>query len=444
MVHIFKQLGQRIAVDVGSGAVHVLSPQAYELLDFTIANNLEMTKAPPKLQTVYPPESIHEAWNALYALYKSGELFARDGGASLTLPTDTPLKALCLHVAHDCNLRCEYCFAETGGFGGARGIMDTSTAIAAIDYLVSRSGKRRNLEVDFFGGEPLMAFETVKNTVKYARGLEKAHGKNFRFTITTNGVLLDNESIAFINAEMSNVVLSLDGRRAIHDELRPTINGRGSYDIIVPKYRALLAERRTDWFVRGTFTAKNPAFVDNLLHIADLGFPNISIEPVVLPDGHKLALRDEQLPIIEGEYERLAAIMAERDDFTFFHFAVDLNQGPCIYKRLRGCGAGFEYAAVTPDGGVYPCHQFAEKPEYLMGNVKTGGFDPEISRKFASAHVQTRQKCSQCWAKYYCSGGCSAANLNTNGDIDATYEMGCRLEKKRLECAIALQAVRSA
>ena len=439
VVHLFTGLGMHIALDVGSGAVHVLSPDAYALLSGVTEQGLPMTAQPPF------PGADAEAWSSLYALYEGGMLFAPDRAASITPPAETPLKAICLHVAHDCNLRCGYCFAETGGFGADRSLMDAHTAKKAIDYLVSRSGNRRGLEVDFFGGEPLMALDTVKAAVAYARGLQARTGKYFRFTLTTNGVLLDDATADYLNAEMSNVVLSLDGRREVNDAARRTLTGGGCYDLIVPKLTRFARGRAGDWFVRGTFTARNLDFCEDVLHLDALGLRNISIEPAVLPGGHPLALNERHLPAILAEYERLAQVMAERDDcFTFFHFNVDLDNGPCVYKRLRGCGAGFEYAAVTPGGGVYPCHQFAGKPEFKMGSVHDGSFDADISRRFSGAHVNSRAACAGCWAKYFCSGGCHAANLNTSGGTDAPYEIGCVLERKRLECAIALLAARSA
>ena len=436
MVHLFTGLGQYIALDVGSGAVHALSPDAYALLSKVIELGLPMTEE--------IPEALEHmagggAWPPLFSLYAGGMLFADDQAASITPPENTPLKAICLHVAHDCNLRCAYCFAETGGFGAGRSLMDADTARKAIDFLVSRSGNRRNLEVDFFGGEPLMAIDTVKAAITHARGYEK----NFRFTLTTNGVLLNDEITDFLNSEMSNVVLSLDGRRAVNDAARRTISGGGCYDIIVPKLTRFAGRRAGDWFVRGTFTARNLDFCEDVLHLAKLGLRNISIEPAVLPDGHKLALTAEHLPAVFAEYERLAESMASDPGFSFFHFNIDLEQGPRVYKRLRGCGAGFEYAAVTPDGGVYPCHQFAGKPEFRMGSVHGGALDISIMERFSKTHVHSRAACASCWAKYFCSGGCHAANLNVTGDMDIPYAIGCELEKKRLECALALQAARA-
>jgi len=400
-------------------------------------------------------DNIHSVWGELYSLYRGGMLFSADDAEDIEPPSKTPLKALCMHIAHDCNLRCKYCFADTGGFGAERGCINIHTAKRAVDFLVERSENRRNLEIDFFGGEPLLAFDIVKETVEYARGLEEKHGKRFRFTLTTNGLLLNDDAIVFINREMSNIVLSLDGRREVNDALRPTINGKGSYDLIVPKFQKLLNERQGDYFIRGTFTAKNLDFASDVLHIADLGFRNISIEPVVLEDGHELAICEEHLPEIFREYDRLAEILARGYGGVtqpppegvpsadgggcvpnFFHFNVDLEGGPCVYKRLRGCGAGGEYAAVTPDGSIYPCHQFAGREKYRMGSVLDGTFTPNSN--LTVNHIKAREGCSDCWAKYFCGGGCAAANLNINGEINTPYRIGCEMQKKRLECAIAL------
>lgn len=436
-MHTFTQLNKNIALDVGSGAIHLLDSPAFRLLKLA-EPPLTPTISPEILQKVINDNSAHEAWGELYTLYSEGMLFAEDNSADIELPAKTPLKALCIHIAHDCNLRCKYCFADTGGFGAKRECINIHTAKKAVDFLIERSENRRNLEIDFFGGEPLLAFDVVKQTVEYARGLEQKHGKRFRFTLTTNGVLLDDDMLEFINAEMSNVVLSLDGRRKVNDALRPAINGRGSYDIIVPKFQRLTASRKGDYFIRGTFTAKNLDFSKDILHIAELGFRNISVEPVVLDETHELAIKEEHLPEIFKEYDKLTEILAQRRDINFFHFNVDLEGGPCVYKRLRGCGAGGEYAAVTPDGSLYPCHQFAGREEFKMGSVFDDSFTPNT--ELTVNHIKSREGCSDCWAKYFCGGGCAAANLNTNGNINAPYKIGCEMQKKRLECAIALKA----
>ena len=443
MVHTFEALGVFVAVDVNSGAVHVLDKAAFDLLNDLIAAQGQNPDFSQK------PQGVGPAWEELKALYDQGLLFTQDdyidAPAMAYLGEEPPIKALCLHVSHDCNLRCRYCFASTGDFGtGKRSTMTFDTARRAIDFVVEKSGKRRNLEVDFFGGEPLMAMDTVRRTVEYARSIEAAHNKNFRFTITTNGVLLDDETIDYINREMSNVVLSLDGRKEVNDRMRPTPGGQGSYDLIVPKFQKMAASRGAkDYYVRGTFTRENLDFAADVLHYADLGFRNVSVEPVVSEADKPWALREEDVPAIEAEYEKLAAALRERPEVNFFHFNVDLGQGPCVIKRLRGCGAGCEYVAITPDGDIYPCHQFVGNDEYRIGNLYDGTFDREIAKRFAGLNIYTREACKTCWARFYCSGGCSASNLAVNGDIQIPHEIGCKLERKRLECAIALKAIRA-
>ena len=450
MVHTFHCLDANIAVDVNSGAVHVLDQTAYDLLsllDGPMAEHCPDEVAAKLPQ--YDRESLNCAWDDLYQLQQQGLLFTDDTyidpEAAVLMQKDAPVKALCLHVSHDCNLRCKYCFASTGDFGtGHRMTMNVETAKKAIDFVIARSGKRHNIEVDFFGGEPLMAMDTVKATVDYARSLEKEHNKNFRFTITTNGILLDDETIDYINENMSNAVLSLDGRPEVNDNMRPTVNGKGSYDVILPKFQKLVAGRGDkDYYLRGTFTRHNRDFAQDVIHIADQGFRNVSVEPVVGDATYDYTFKEEDLPGILEECENLARELLDRDDINFFHFNVDLTQGPCVIKRMRGCGAGCEYVAITPDGDIYPCHQFVGKEEYKLGNVYDNTFDMDISRKFAGLNIYTRPDCKDCWARFYCSGGCSASNLEVNGDMMIPNRFGCDMQRKRLECAIAMKAHRA-
>ena len=447
MVHTFTSLGAYIAVDVNSGAVHVLDKTAYDLLCLLSGPMEEICPDEVAAQLPqYARAEVNGAWEELLVLQKQGLLFTDDNyidpSAAALMKQDAPIKALCLHVSHDCNLRCQYCFASTGDFGtGHRMTMDVETAKKAIDFVIQRSGSRRNIEVDFFGGEPLMAMDTVKATVDYARSLEEKHGKNFRFTITTNGVLLNEENIAYINREMSNAVLSLDGRPEVNDKMRKTISGTGSYDVILPKFQKLVEGRGDkDYYLRGTFTRYNRDFSADVMHIADQGFQKVSVEPVVGSPDCDYTFREEDLPGILAEYEKLAEQLLHRPDVNFFHFNVDLSQGPCVIKRLRGCGAGCEYVAITPEGDIYPCHQFVGNEEYKLGNLYEDTFNMDLSHRFGELNVYTRPDCQQCWARFYCSGGCSASNLLVNGDIKIPNRFGCDMQRKRLECAIAMKA----
>ncbi|MCD8376890.1 MAG: thioether cross-link-forming SCIFF peptide maturase [Oscillospiraceae bacterium] len=448
MVHTFTSLGIHIAVDVNSGAVHVLDEPACQmlrLLDGPMGENCPESIA---AQLGIEPAEAEETWAELLELQREGLLFTDDAyidpQAASVMQQDAPVKALCLHVSHDCNLRCRYCFASTGDFGTGRRVnMDPATARAAIDFVVARSGKRRNIEVDFFGGEPLLAMDTVKATVDYARSIEQKHDKRFRFTITTNGMLLNGENIDYINREMSNCVLSLDGRPQVNDAMRPTAGGRGSYDTILPKFQRLVRSRTGDYYLRGTFTRENLDFSADVLHMAELGFSAISVEPAVGAPDSPWAIREEDLPAVLEEYEKLAQALKDRPDICFFHFQVDLAQGPCVIKRLRGCGAGCEYVAVTPEGDIYPCHQFVGNLDYRMGSVHDSSFDMARARQFAALNVYTRPECRDCWARFYCSGGCSASNLLVNGDVARPNQVGCAMQRKRLECAIALKAYRA-
>ena len=382
------------------------------------------------------------------SLKDEGELFTKDSYENYIMDfkkRPTVVKALCLHIAHDCNLACRYCFAEEGEYHGRRALMSYETGKAALDFLIANSGNRRNLEVDFFGGEPLMNWQVVKDLVAYGREQEKIHDKNFRFTLTTNGVLLDDEIMEFANKEMANVVLSIDGRKEVHDHMRPFRRGDGSYDLIVPKFQKFAESRNQEkYYVRGTFTHHNLDFSEDVLHLADLGFKQISVEPVVAQPEEEYALREEDLPKLFEEYDKLAAQMVERkkagEDFNFFHFMIDLEGGPCVAKRLSGCGSGTEYLAVTPWGDLYPCHQFVGNEKFLMGNVKDGITRTDIRDEFKCCNVYAKEKCRNCFAKFYCSGGCAANSYNFHGDIKDAYDLGCELQKKRIECAIMIKA----
>ncbi len=447
MIHAFSRNGVNIVCDTDSGAVHILDDVSYALCGKLSTPLSE--ECPAEFACGFDGfdgKDVVEAYSELYKLYKDGALFSDDSYIPKQVRQSAPIKALCLHVSHDCNLRCKYCFAATGDFHTGRKIMDFETAKRAIDFVIERSGTRRNLEVDFFGGEPLMAWETVKKTVEYARSIEAKHNKNFRFTITTNGVLLDDEKIEYINREMSNAVLSLDGRKDVNDNLRIRVDGSGSYDTIVPKFQKLVASRGDkDYYVRGTFTHHNLDFDRDVLHMADLGFEQVSVEPVVSDPKLPWALQESDLEEIYSRYDILADELLKRKregkGFNFFHFMIDLEQGPCIIKRLRGCGAGYEYTAITPEGDIYPCHQFVGQSDYKLGNLYDNTFNFELSDRFGALNVYTREDCGNCWAKFYCSGGCSASNFFTNGDIAKPYFVGCELERKRVECAIYMKAV---
>lgn len=448
MIHKFEQLGYKIALDSDSNGVHLLDDCAYDMLDFLSAPMLEEMPAELlKKLSAYTESNIRETYSELYSLYKEGSLFAKDEYEKYSnTMVKSPVKSMCLNVAHDCNLRCEYCFAQTGDFGGERCIMSPETGRKAIDFLIEKSGNREFIELDFFGGEPLMAWETVKATVDYARSIEKQHGKTFRFTITTNGVLLDDEKIDYINREMSNVVLSLDGRREVTDRIRKTLNGKSVYDVIVPKFQKLVKAREPlgkDYYVRATYTKYNLDFTEDVLHMRELGFEQLSAEPVVTDLKEPYAITEAELPRIYSEYDKLCEIMQKRnrgegDWFNFFHFMVDLDEGPCAIKRLRGCGCGNDYVAVDPNGNIYPCHQFVGIDRWKMGNLYDGTFDNEIKDYFAKTHLYSKEGCKDCWAKFYCSGGCNANSYIYEGDCRTPHKLSCELQRKRLECALAL------
>ncbi len=447
MIHKFKFEDSNIVMDVHSGAVHLLDEVAYDIVEDVLAMSKEEVVA--KYANQYNASLVEEAVEELLELKEDGMLDTEDSYADLVpafLQRNPVVKALCLHVAHDCNLKCKYCFAGEGEYHGARGMMSLEVGKAAIDFLVKNSAHRKNIEVDFFGGEPLMNFEMVKGVVEYARSIEAETGKNFRFTMTTNGVLLNDEIIDYLNANMYNVVLSLDGRPETNDKMRPTANGKGSYDIILPKFKKLVEKRDgKQYYIRGTFTHHNLDFGQDVLHMADLGFNEVSAEPVVAPLDMDYALQKEDIPVLCAEYERLAKEMLRREkvngkSFNFFHFMVDLTGGPCVHKRLAGCGSGSEYLAATPDGKLYPCHQFAGMPEFEMGDVWQGVVNTAKRAEFEKCNVYSKETCTQCWAKFFCSGGCAANAYHFHGDINGVYDLGCDLQKKRLECAIGLKA----
>ena len=445
MIHTFKAVGQPMLLDVGSGAVHAIDELAYDVLEKWNDSTPDEIKA--ALAGKYTAEELDEVIAELQQLEEIGALNAPDNYDNVKQIRDPgTIKSMCLHVAHDCNLRCKYCFAATGDFCmGERKLLPYEVGKAALDWLVEKSGKRVNLEVDVFGGEPLMNFEVIKQLVAYGRSIEQEKNKKFKFTTTTNCVLMNDEIIDFLNKEMSNVVISMDGRPEVHDRMRPTANGRGSYELIAPKAKEF-AKRRGDgeYYVRGTFTGFNKDFGNDVLFLADEGFEQLSIEPVVTDPKCEYALHEEDLPQIFDEYERLGqAYMDRRANgkwFNFFHFMVDLEGGPCLRKRLTGCGAGNEYIAVTPDGDIYPCHQFVGREGYRMGSVLDGTFNREIQATFANNTVLTKEKCRECWARFYCSGGCAANAQAFNGDISKPYDMECQMERKRLECAMAIYA----
>ena len=461
MIHQYQNNGYSIVLDVNSGAVHVVDELCYDAIAQLAAGeepDLAALEKPETLEGLqaalgdrYESGQIREAWEDIKELTREGRLFTRDVFEPMidqVKQRKTVVKALCLHIAHDCNLACKYCFAEEGEYHGRRALMSYEVGKKALDFLIASSGNRRNLEVDFFGGEPLMNWQVVKDLVAYGREQEKIHNKHFRFTVTTNGVLLNDEIQDFINKEMDNVVLSLDGRKEINDNMRPFRNGKGSYDLIVPKFQKLADSRNQErYYVRGTFTRNNLDFSNDVLHFADLGFKQMSIEPVVGDESDPYAIREEDIPKICEEYDRLAKIMIEREKegkgFNFFHFMIDLEGGPCVSKRLSGCGSGTEYLAVTPWGDLYPCHQFVGQEEFKMGTVEEGITRPDIADEFRSCNVYSKEKCRNCFAKFYCSGGCMANSYHFHGTIHDTYDIGCEMERKRVECAIMIKAALS-
>lgn len=451
MVHQYKNNGYNIVLDVCSGSVHVVDELVYDMIAMYEDKSKDEIKTAIKetYGDTYSDGDIDDAYSDIEELKSAGMLFSEDVYKDVIIDfkkRKTVVKALCLHIAHDCNLACRYCFADEGEYHGQkRELMSLEVGKKAIDFLIENSGNRVNLEVDFFGGEPLMNFDVVKEIVAYGRSKEKAHNKNFRFTLTTNGVLLNDDVIEFCNKEISNVVLSLDGRKCIHDSMRPTRNGRGSYDIIVPKFKEFV-EKRGDksYYVRGTFTRHNLDFTEDFKLMADLGFKEISIEPVVAAEDADYAIREEDIDTICKEYDKLALDIIERHKVgkpvTFFHYMMDLNGGPCVYKRLSGCGSGTEYLAVTPTGELYPCHQFVGIDDFSMGSVFDGIRRDDIVDEFKLCNVYAKDKCRDCFARFYCSGGCAANSYQFHGSILDAYDIGCKLQQKRVECAIMIKA----
>ncbi len=453
MIHTFECVGYFVALDVESGAVHLLDSAAYDVLNTVTEQELRngtMAQEPLKLYEKHGKNVTLATFGELSELVAQGTLYSvADYSKHIDKLGIAPVKAMCLHIAHDCNLRCRYCFASTGNFGGKRTLMSAEVAHKAIDLLIEASGSRHNLEVDFFGGEPLMNFDVVKSTVDYARSREKIADKRFRFTLTTNGIALNSNNIAYINEEMSNVVLSLDGRKQINDDMRKIPGGGSCYDEIVPKYQQLIAGRGDkEYYVRGTYTRHNTDFDADVLEMFNLGFEQISVEPVVGPEKDDYTIRKSDIEAISQSYKRLlqrmiSAHKAGERQFNFFHFMLDFSAGPCAIKRLKGCGCGNEYLAVTPEGDLYPCHQFVGDESFVMGTVYEGITQPQMKEAFAAAHLLNKVECAECWCKYYCSGGCNANNHSLRGDILKPHELSCELEKIRLEYAIALQIAKA-
>ena len=450
MVHQYKLNGYNIVLDTCSGSVHVVDEVAYDII--AMYKEKDTGEIVKYITENYKNEEITEqdvldCIEDVKSLEDAGKLYTPDTYEGMAFDfknRNTVIKALCLHVAHTCNLNCAYCFASQGKYHGERALMSFEVGKRALDFLIENSGTRHNLEVDFFGGEPLMNWNVVKELVSYARVQEKIHNKNFRFTLTTNGVLVDDEVIDFCNKEMSNVVLSLDGRQEVHDRLRVDYMGRGSYDLIVPKFQEFVKKRGgKNYYMRGTFTHNNIDFTNDIFHMADLGFTELSMEPVVCSPEDASALTEEDLPVLFDQYEILAKEMIKRKKegrpFTFYHYMLDLTHGPCIYKRISGCGSGTEYMAVTPTGDLYPCHQFVGDNKYLLGNIWDGVTNKEVQNEFKLCNAYARPECNDCWAKLYCSGGCAANSYHASGKITGIYEYGCELFKKRIECAVMIQ-----
>ena len=453
MIHQYKLNGYNIVLDICSGSVHVVDEVAYDIIGMFEQNGKEeILSAMSEKYADITASDIEECYEQIWGLKDSGKLFAPETfepmAGHLKQKTAGVIKALCMHIAHTCNLNCSYCFASQGKYHGERALMSFEVGKRALDFLIENSGTRRNLEVDFFGGEPLMNFDVVKQLVEYARSIEKEHGKNFRFTLTTNGVLIDDDVIEFANKEMSNVVLSLDGRKEIHDRYRVDYAGNGSWDKIVPKFQKLVEARGgKNYYMRGTFTHANPDFLKDIQQMLDLGFTELSMEPVVCAPGEPSELTSEDMPVVMEQYERLAELMLQKDKegkpFTFYHYMIDLTGGPCIYKRISGCGSGTEYMAVTPTGELYPCHQFVGEEKFKLGDIWNGVTNTATQNEFAECNVYSRAECRECWARLYCSGGCAANAYHSTGSVKGVYKYGCELFKKRMECAIMVAVARA-
>ena len=456
MIHCYKLGGLNIVLDVYSGSVHLVDEVAYDIIEMYENHSreeitAEILKKYSGIEDI-TADDISECCDDIESLKAAGKLFTPDSfeamAGDLKKKSAGVIKALCLHVAHTCNLNCAYCFASQGKYHGDRAIMSLETAKRALDFLIENSQGRTNLEVDFFGGEPLMNFDMIKELVAYAREIEKPAGKNFRFTLTTNGVLVDDDVIDFANREMSNVVLSLDGRKEIHDRYRVDFAGNGSWEKIVPKFQRFVEKRgNKNYYMRGTFTHANPDFLNDIKEMLSLGFTELSMEPVVCAEDDPSALTQQDLPIVLEQYEKLAELMLQKHregkPFTFYHYMLDLKSGPCIYKRISGCGSGTEYMAVTPWGDLYPCHQFVGEEKFKLGNIWTGVDNTAVQDEFAACNVYTRPECKDCWAKLYCSGGCAANAYHATGSVNGIYKYGCELFRKRMECAIMLEAAKT-
>ena len=450
LIHKFKQGDNFFVLDVNTGAVHIVDELVYDLVDDNeLRSKEELIK---EFGAKYGEETISEAYEELQELVDQEILYSKDQYEDIahnSMDDADYIKAVCLNIIHDCNLRCKYCFADEGEYHGHKGRMSLDVAKKAIDYVIKKSGPRRNIEIDLFGGEPLMALDVIKPLIAYAREEEKKYNKNIRFTMTTNGTLLNEDTMKFLDEEMGNIILSIDGRKCVNDSVRVRADESGCYDTILPKIKEMVKNRdkSKQYYVRGTFTRNNTDFYEDVMHLANEGFDEISIEPVVLEDSHELSLREEDLDTIFKSYDDLYNEMRRRKEendgeFKFYHFNIDLQGGPCVYKRISGCGAGYEYIAITPEGDIYPCHQFVGKEEFKLGDIyDTDKFDVKMSKEFKKAHIYNKPKCKDCWAKFYCSGGCQANNFNFNGDMRIPYELGCKMQKKRIECAIALKVI---